>query len=83
MDNMRYKDRIALINDCIGEHVKKERDAFEKCLIDNSHPKITGQITKAKLRWRGICIIVEKIGFNTTKWIEQRGKQISPKFTNL
>lgn len=83
MDSMKYKDRIALINDCIEEHVIKERDAFEKCLRYNSHPKIIGDITTAKLRWRGICIVVEKVGFNTSKWIEQRGKQISPIFTNL
>jgi hypothetical protein len=39
-------------------------------------PKIKGQITKGKLQWRGIKLIEINDFDGTTKWIEQRGKQI-------
>lgn len=44
-----------------------------------AEPPIKGEITKGKVRWRGIRIVHQNDGFKYTKWLEQRGKQISPK----
>ena len=44
-----------------------------------AEPPIKGEITKGKVRWRGIRIVQQNDGFKYTKWLEQRGKQISPK----
>lgn len=44
-------------------------------------PPIKGEITKGKLKWRGIKIISQKMwsgDFYLTYWVEQKGKRISP-----
>lgn len=61
------------------EQMKKEEEIFEKALRENAEPKITGEITKGKIRWRGIRIAQQNDFLKSVKWLEQRGKQISPK----
>jgi serine protease inhibitor len=63
------------------EQMKKENEIFEKALRENAEPKITGEITKGKIRWRGIRIAQQNDFLKSVKWLEQRGKQISPKIT--
>lgn len=63
------------------EQMKKEEKIFEKALRENAKPKITGEITKGKIRWRGIRIVQQNDFLKSVKWLEQRGKQISPKIT--
>lgn len=58
---------------------KKQDQIFEKSLRENAIPKIKGDITKGKLRWRGIRMVQVNGIMNTEKWLEQRGVQISPK----
>lgn len=41
-----------------------------------ANPQIKGEITKGKLQWRGIKLIEINDFKGTTKWLEQRGKQI-------
>jgi hypothetical protein len=52
---------------------------FEKALRNNAIPPVKGEITKGKLKWRGLRLIHQQKGLDYYSWIEQRGKQISPK----
>lgn len=63
----------------IQEQQKKEEEIFTTALRTMAEPPIKGEITKGKVRWRGIRIVQYNDGFKYTKWLEQRGKQISPK----
>lgn len=61
---------------------KKLREKQEKHFIDsiykNAVPKIKGEITKGKLKWRGIkyCFRINLNG-TISEWIQQRDKIIS------
>lgn len=59
---------------------KKEEELFTTALRTMVEPPIKGEITKGKLQWRGIRLIRQQIGLDYYSWLEQRGKQISPKF---
>ena len=63
----------------IDEVIRKEEELFTTALRVIAKPPIKGEITKGKVRWRGIRIVQYNDGFKYTKWLEQRGKQISPK----
>lgn len=63
----------------IQEQKKKEEEIFITALRTMAEPPIKGEITKGKVRWRGIRIVQQNDSFKYTKWLEQRGKQISPK----
>lgn len=65
--------------DVILQYQKKEQDIFTNALQTMAEPTIKGEITKGKLRWRGIKILQVNDGSKTIKWLDQRGKQISPK----
>jgi hypothetical protein len=70
----------AVISRFIQEQQKKEEEIFTTALRTMAEPPIKGEITKGKVRWRGIRIVQQNDGgFKYTKWLEQRGKQISPK----
>ena len=69
----------AVISRFIQEQQKKEEEIFTTALQTMAEPPIKGDITKGKVRWRGIRILQYNEGFKYTKWLEQRGKQISPK----
>jgi len=69
----------AVISRFIQEQQKKEEEIFTTALRTMAEPPIKGEITKGKVTWRGIRIIQYNDGFKHTKWLEQRGKQISPK----
>jgi len=69
----------AVISQFIQEQQKKEEEIFTTALQTMAEPPIKGDITKGKVRWRGIRILQYNEGFKYTKWLEQRGKQISPK----
>lgn len=72
-----------VINRFISEQQKKEEEIFTSVLRIMAEPPIKGEITKGKVRWRGIRIVQYNDGFKNTKWLEQRGKQISPKLSLL
>jgi len=69
----------AVVSRFIQEQQKKEEEIFTTSLRTMAEPTIKGEITKGKIRWRGIRIVQQNDGFKYTKWLEQRGKQISPK----
>lgn len=69
----------AVISRFIQEQQKKEEEIFTIALRTMVDPPIKGEITKGKVKWRGIRIVQYNDGFKYTKWLEQRGKQISPK----
>lgn len=80
----RYSASLSKVNDgilakLIYEQMKKEDEIFENAVRENAVPKITGNITKGKLRYRGIRMIINNHNGKTEKWIEQSGKIISPK----
>ena len=64
----------------ISEVQKQEEELFTTALRTMAEPPIKGDITKGKIRWRGIRLIRQQIGLDSYGWLEQRGKQISPKF---
>lgn len=59
---------------------RQEEELFTIALRTMAEPPIKGEITKGKLNWRGIRLIRQQVGFDSYSWLEQRGKQISPKF---
>lgn len=59
---------------------RQEEELFTTALRTMAEPPIKGEITKGKLTWRGIRLIREQVGPDCYSWLEQRGKQISPKF---
>lgn len=59
---------------------RQEEELFTAALRTMAEPPIKGEITKGKLTWRGIRLIREQVGLDSYSWLEQRGKQISPKF---
>ncbi len=63
------------INDIqIQDNEQIDKLGIESC--KNMMPPLKGEITKGKLKWRGITLGVRK-GF-LEYWVMQRGKQISP-----
>lgn len=55
----------------------EETRIFDFALRNNAVPPIKGEITKGKLRWRGIRM-VNKFNFTfAERWLEQRGNRIS------
>ena len=64
----------------IAEMQKQEEELFTIALRTMAEPPIKGEITKCKITWRGIRLIRQQVGFDSYSWLEQRGKQISPKF---
>lgn len=64
----------------IAEMQKQEEELFTTALRTMAEPPIKGEITKGKITWRGIRLIRQQVGFDYYSWLEQRGKQISPKF---
>ena len=68
-----------VISRLISEQQKKEEEIFTIALRIMAEPPIKGEITKGKVKWRGIRIVQYNDGLKYTKWLEQRGKQISPK----
>ena len=64
----------------IAEMQKQEEELFTTALRTMAEPPIKGEITKGKITWRGIRLIRQQVGFDSYSWLEQRGKQISPKF---
>jgi hypothetical protein len=76
--NNEMKGRfLSWIKDCI----QNENFVFEKAIRENAVPKIKGDITVGKLRWRGIRIVQRNEFMKTYKWVEQRGYIISPKIS--
>ena len=71
-----------MVNYCIKlfEEIHRQEELFTSFLRTTAEPPIKGEITKGKLVWRGIRLIRQQIGADSYSWIEQRGKQISPKF---
>lgn len=72
-------DSLQEITDQFINKIKVEQERiFEFALRNNADPKIKGEITKGKLRFRGIRLVIKNNYFVTDRWLEQRGKIISP-----
>ena len=73
--------KIANVTQRFFEQIRKQEEKlFTTALRTMAEPPIKGEITKGKLQWRGIRLIRQQVGFDSYSWLEQRGKQISPKF---
>lgn len=70
-----------LIQEIFDDYERQENEVFETCLRVVAEPPIKGKITKGKIQWRGIKLVIQKgsILESDIKWLEQRGKPISPK----
>lgn len=83
--NFQVDDHLALniasVTQRFFDEVRRqEEELFIIALRTMAEPPIKGEITKGKLTWRGIRLIRQKVGLDSYSWLEQRGKQISPKF---
>lgn len=56
---------------------KDQERIFEYALRNVAIPPIKGEITKSKIRWRGIRIINKNNFGQSETWLEQRGIRIS------
>jgi hypothetical protein len=68
-----------IMNQYITEVTKNIDDTIEHSLRTFAVPPIKGEITKAKIKWRGIRICKQTDGLKFITWVEQRGLPISPK----
>jgi len=60
-----------------------EREEFLEYVLRNlAVPIIKGDITKGKLKWRGIRLVNQKTLISNRFWVEQRGKRISSIIVN-
>lgn len=76
---MKLYTELDNLTDKIMSSIIQKEDEFLINQLKFANPKIKGEITNGKLQWRGIKLI-EINDFNgTTKWLEQRGKQIGYK----
>ena len=70
-----------VIQRCIETYLIAQETALMKGL-KLVNPRITGEVTGGKLRWRGIRRITKLIHSNDVieeTWFEQRGRQITPR----
>ena len=70
-----------IINRAIIDRATQEAMIFEKALRTNSQPPIKDEITQGKIRWRGITMKIDLT--SGTKWLDQRGEQISDKISTV
>jgi|ERR1035437_350184 hypothetical protein len=61
----------------IEEMVHKQNEITEYHLRNTVVPPIKDEITKGKVRWRGLSIGTYNSGLNSTTYLLQRGKQIA------
>ena len=68
----------------IKEQSERQNAILEKAVRENAIPPIKGEMTKGKVRWRGLRMIHRGTGADgfTETWIEQRGKRITPIIRN-
>ena len=57
------------------EYNLRVESIFKDSVLQNAVPKIKGEITKGKIKWRGIKRCVNQ---NGDTWLVQRGVVISP-----
>lgn len=66
------------IRDVFINQVKAEQNrAFEYALRNVAVPPIKGEITRGKVKWRGIRIKHKNKPLMSATWLEQRGVRIS------
>ena len=73
---MKLYTELDNITSRLMSNIIQKEDEFIKNQLKLVVPKIKGEITKGKLRWRGIKLIEINDINVITKWVEQRGKQI-------
>ena len=83
IDSEKYKVITDLIvSDTLSQietQLKQGWKIFEHAIKTNSLPPIKGEITRGKVRWRGIKCFTKFTGTgHVQKWLEQRGVAISP-----
>lgn len=57
---------------------ESQQKYFEYALRNTATPVIKGKITKGKISWRGIRVVVKELPGEHESWLEQRGRRISP-----
>lgn len=77
MNNLESEILKEITNDITYEHEKWVKNI----LLNYATPPIKGEITKGKLKWRGIRLCIQNNYFDGTKeWVEQRGVKIGEEF---
>lgn len=58
------------------QHYKDFDEFLESVVRTKAVPPIKGDLTKGKIKWRGIKLCQRDMGAGYFVWLEQRGKQI-------
>lgn len=69
-----------LINAMLTDAYKQRDEFLLPFLRERATPPIKGEITRGKIKWRGIVLCCSFEQSDTRYWMEQRGKRISPDF---
>ena len=71
-----------IMTDILLGYQRWEDEQMEKHLRLNVYPPIEGELTKGKLKWRGVVLCQSNdSGIKIERWLEQRGVAITPKFS--
>jgi hypothetical protein len=68
------------LKDCFTQSIIKKQDEMIENAIRMSTPVIKGEITKGKIKWRGLRLVHKNTYGKIETWVEQRGVKISPSF---
>jgi hypothetical protein len=66
-----------LIAQVVSSLIAEQDRVLRQIITDHAEPPIRGEITKGKLRVRGIKVVFVK--GEPIAWVEQRGVQIGPR----
>ena len=80
--NEIWNSGFEIISEQLQKYHKQREEVFEFSLRNTCKPPIKGEITKGKIKWRGIVHYTQyNNNFISTEWLSQRGIQISPKLS--
>jgi hypothetical protein len=78
LNDGEHQAMFNLMREAMSQVLAEENTVLEKALRESAVPPIEGPITKGKLKRRGIVMVTTNEGGIPRKWLEQRGKIISP-----
>ncbi len=76
-----FKLKFSELQKLSDAYNKEEDKIFTAALRVKAFPPIKGDITRAKIQWRGIKLNQSIRDGQAYRWLTQRGKIISPKVT--
>jgi len=85
-ENTEINELQKKMNDMINKRnlylSRQIEELFKNYAVNMITPPIKSDITKGKLKWRGVYLCNKKTHDHDEYWFEQRGRQVSPKIIN-